>query len=516
MLKIYCFYRSTLCLPLLSSLCDPPCSLWLNICIVLLVVGRATAEPPKATRTPLFVSVELNVGESQKVTLRDGSQATVKLVDLNETRDSLRGAVRSAVATVEVNGERVQLTSANYRLPNRVAGVQIDCPITRGYVQNANRANIWAIAKDVRLRLWPADSPLVEPDTFSYPAQQRWFASGTQMANEPVYVDGGEVPTNKTIYYHYGLDIGGAEGAVDVVAATDGLIVSAADKTLDGYQQTPVAPRYDVVYLLDDRGWFYRYSHLQSIDKEIIPGRTVKRGERIGVLGKEGGSGGWSHLHFDINARQPSGAYGIEDGYAFLWEAYLREYKPEILAVARPHKLAAVGETVLLDGARSWSRGGEIKSYAWTFTDGSTQAGPTIERTYDTPGAYSEVLQVTDAKGNTAYDFAVVQVIDPKRPQELPPSIQAAYSPTFGIKPGDEVTFQTRSFRTKRGGETWHFGDGKPVAVKSDGNAKQLAKDGFAVTKQRFEKPGQHLVRVEHTADNGMKATAHLVVVVEP
>ena len=116
-----------------------------------------------------------------------------------------------------------------------------------------------------------------------------------------------------------------------------------------------------------------------------------------------------------------------------------------------------------------------------------------------------------------AYDFAVVQVIDAKRPKELPPSIQAAYSPTFGIKPGDEVTFQVRSFRTKRGGETWHFGDGtKPVHVTSDGNAKQLAKDGFAITSHRFEKPGQHLVRVEHTADNGMKATAHLAVVVEP
>ena len=38
------------------------------------------------------------------------------------------------------------------------------------------------------------DSPLMNPGTFRYPAKQRWFASGTQMANEPVHVDGGEVP----------------------------------------------------------------------------------------------------------------------------------------------------------------------------------------------------------------------------------------------------------------------------------------------------------------------------------
>ncbi len=83
-------------------------------------------------------------------------------------------------------------------------------------------------------------------------------------------------------------------------------------------------------------------------------GRGVKMGQRIGVLGKEGGSGGWSHLHFDITGRQPSGKWGIIEGYAFLWEAYRNEYQPKLLAVARPHHLAAVGEKVVLDGSRSW------------------------------------------------------------------------------------------------------------------------------------------------------------------
>ncbi len=44
------------------------------------------------------------------------------------------------------------------------------------------------------------------------------------MANVPVFVDGGEVPGSKNIYYHYGLDFGGAEGLVDVISATDGLV----------------------------------------------------------------------------------------------------------------------------------------------------------------------------------------------------------------------------------------------------------------------------------------------------
>jgi murein DD-endopeptidase MepM/ murein hydrolase activator NlpD len=74
-------------------------------------------------------------------------------------------------------------------------------------------------------------------------------------------------------------------------------------------------------------------------------------GQKIATLGKEGGSGGWSHLHYEILSRQPSGRLGTLEGYAFLWEAYLRQYKPHVIAVARPHQAVLVGEKVLLDGA---------------------------------------------------------------------------------------------------------------------------------------------------------------------
>jgi murein DD-endopeptidase MepM/ murein hydrolase activator NlpD len=200
------------------------------------------------------------------------------------------------------------------------------------------------------------------------------------MANEPTYVDGGEQPgTRLSIYYHHGLDIGGAEGLVNVVAATAGLVVSVGDERLTGFQDTPVAPRYDVVYLLDARGWFYRYSHLYSIAPEVKLGRHIAMGSPIGILGKEGGSGGWSHLHFGINGRQPSGKWGIIDGYAFLWQAALREQQLEVIAVARPHHFVAVGEPARLDGSRSWSATGKIQSYEWTATRTSCGRGTNDE-----------------------------------------------------------------------------------------------------------------------------------------
>lgn len=468
------------------------------------------AEPPLPTRAPLVRVVDLSFGDSQEVKLCDDTKVRVKLVGLQENRDEIRAAVRSARVKVEVDGKLLTIASGNYHLPQTFGGVRIDCPITRGYLENSNR-DAWGLVKDARLRLWPANSPLLRPGTFLYPVKQRWFASLTHMANEPCFVDGGEDPAVRRIYYHYGLDIGGAEALVEVLAATDGLVVSAGKARLEGYEKTPVDPRYDVVYILDERGWYYRYSHLHSFDSAIKPGARVKMGQKIGLLGKEGGSGGWSHLHFDITSRQPSGKWGIQEGYAFLWEAYQRQYQPKIIAVARPHHFIRSGDRVTLDGSRSWSADGTIARFDWTFCDGSTATGPSVTRIYPKSGSYSEILKVTDASGRIDYDFAVVHVLDRDHPERRYPTVHAVYSPTFGIKPGDAVTFKVRAFNTTDGEETWDFGDGTaPVKVKSDGNAVKLAKDGYAVTTHRFQKPGHYLVRVERANQAGVKAIGRL------
>jgi murein DD-endopeptidase MepM/ murein hydrolase activator NlpD len=509
----------------------------LLLATLLLAVGvplRADdAAVPK--ETALVRVVDLNVGESAEVTLSDGTKARVKLIDVQETRDTVCFAVRRADVTVEVDGQRAKLVSATYQLPVSVGNVQIDCSITKGYNDNGT-ASFWGLDRDARLRLWPAGSPWIAPDSFLYPVKQKWFASDTQMANVPGFVDGGERAGKRRIYYPSGLDIGGSEGLVEVVAATAGLVVSAGTVVLDGHKNdTPVAPRYDVVYLLDGRGWYYRYSHLKEIDRQIVPGRVVSKGDRIGLLGKEGGSGGWSHLHFEIKSRQPSGKWGTQEGYAFLWEAYRRQHQPKLIAVARPHHLLWTGETVTLDAGKSWSAAGKIARYQWQFGDGSTAEGPQVKRTYDTPGRHSEVLRVTDDAGNVSYDFAVVLVADRGQPDRLVPSIHANYAPTLGLRPGDPVTFKVRTFNLPRpaldktppspplpkggmGGtkEIWDFGDGSPkVEVQSDGNAVQLAPDGYAVTTHRFQKPGDYVVRVERANAFGVKAVGHLHVHVE-
>ncbi len=462
-----------------------------------------------ATGQPQMHVVDLDAGSIEKVALADGKTATVRLLSTSDTRDQVRGAVRAAMVQVEINGARAALTCGNYRLPVVVGGVRVDCAVTKAYYSNS-KADYWRLVKDARLRLWPEASPLVAAGSMIYPVRQRWFATQTQMANEPTYVDGDERFSAQPIYYHSGLDIGGAEGLTEVISATDGIAIGVGTDLPERYRAATFGPRYDAVYVLDGRGWYHCYLHLHSIDPALKAGERVKMGQPIGLLGKEGDSGGWSHLHYEIRGNEPSGQTGNVEGYAFLWEAYGREYRPDVIAVARPHQAALVGEKVVLDGSRSWSASGKIDRYEWAFTDGGTASGASVEHVYAKAGTYSEILKVTDSHGRIAYDFATVDVLDPAHRDRRPPTIHVAFWPTTDLRPEQAVTFKVRTFGTTDGQESWDFGDGTAAATtKSDGSV-ELAKDGYAAVTHAFGKSGDYLVRANRTNGRGESAVGRL------
>jgi len=483
---------------------------------LLMLVSLVLSCNRPAEIAPIRVVAEMDIGESKKITLSNGDQVKLTLLEISVERDSLRNAIRSVQVKLNIEGEEVSLGCGNYQLPVEVGKVQIDCPIVKDYYTNSSQDR-WGLSKDARFRLWPEGSPLIEPGTFVYPVKQRWFANMTQSGNEPCYVDWGEDPDSESIYYHSGHDIGGAEGMDEIVSATDGLVISSLGDTLEGYDDFPGDIRRDVVWVLTDWEWYIRYSHLDSTDPAIQPGSRVSMGQRIGFMGKQGGSGGWVHLHFELKNRETaSGSWGTEDAYAYLWEAYVGQYDPDLIAVARPHKLVWTGQQTTLDGGRSKSLAGEVVSWEWTFTDGTTADGLTQVRSYARPGEYSEILKVTDSGGNVDYDFTVVQVYDRENPGKYIPVLQPAYHPTMDIHPGDPVTFLVRSFNVETGNEVWDFGDGSPQdTVRSVAPTRQNYTEGkFAETVHSFTEPGDYIVKVERSDMNGIRAVAHLHVVV--
>lgn len=475
---------------------------------------------------PEYLTIDLDRGESRTIELRDGTTVDIELKELRHEFDSYRRAVRKAEVNLEIDGREIVLGSGLYNLPRTIGEIQIDCPVTFAWIhqRGGSEFNPWSMEKEARFRIWPRKSAWIDPDSFKYPVEARWFSSDTQMTNDPCYVDHSDVkrktdPAGTNIYYHYGLDVGGSEGNTVIRSAVDGLVLSSADQTLKDYlENTPVAPRYDVIYILDARGWIYRHSHFHSIHPKIKPGYRVKKGQELGKLGKEGGSGGWTHFHFDINRIQPSGRYGSEDGYAFYWQSYFTSHPSPLEAVARPHRLTLPGEEVVLDGGKSLSMLDPESplEYSWILSDGSTTKGQKTIKKYNKPGFYNEILKVKDEQGNLDYDFCPVFVVDPSlEAEDQPHTIHAAYHPTMRIKAGQEITFKVRSFNIapEDGREIWNFGDGSPFReVCSDGNAETHNPNGYAVTSHVYEKPGHYLVTVSRTSSRGFTATTHLEV----
>src|SRR5262245_19086746 len=99
-----------------------------TLLVAVLLSGADGKEEP---RKPPFATVDLDRNETQEVRLADGTRAKVKLLDVEESRDSLRSAIRQARVKVYINGTTTTLTSGNYRLPVTVAGVHLDCPATK-------------------------------------------------------------------------------------------------------------------------------------------------------------------------------------------------------------------------------------------------------------------------------------------------------------------------------------------------------------------------------------------------
>lgn len=143
-------------------------------------------------------------------------------------------------------------------------------------------------------------------------------------------------------------------------------------------------------------------------------------------------------------------------------------------------------------------------------TDGDKASGERVEKAYWRSGTFSEILKIADDHGGAAYDFETVNVPDPKHPDQVPPSIQAAYWPTMGITPGQPVTFKVRTFGTTDGEESWSFGGSATAITRSDGNVEEHAKNGFAAATHAFNKPGDYIVRVKRLNRLDQKAIVYL------
>ena len=150
------------------------------------------AEVPPRLDWP-YATVDLNVGQSASVKLPNGRQAAVKLLRL--TGDPRPGAACGSRSPGDRGDQRKtghphfgQLSLADHG-GRRASGL-----LGRARLRAAGQEPLGAGTTTPGCGCGPCGAPWIQPGTFVYPLRQRWFASATQMANEPVFVDGGEEP----------------------------------------------------------------------------------------------------------------------------------------------------------------------------------------------------------------------------------------------------------------------------------------------------------------------------------
>jgi len=428
----------------------------------------------------------LDPGETYVLHLKDGSDREIRLVSVGEYRDHVMDRVRRADARVEINGQPLALHCAPYVMPAEIAGIRIQADTTSQWVE---------LPKRVQLSIWDAADPIVDTHKLRFPMPAyRLFSHGTQSYNEVVHLGTrDDTPAGPKQYHNYGEDWAGYEGTEEIVCCADGEVVRVGDWS---------------VCIEDPDGFIWDYCHFDSIAPSLKVGDQVKQGHALGILGKTGPSGRFSHLHVGtyispehLQADQMNRRLNL---YPWFITAYEAEFKHHLYAVARPHQLALTGEKVVLDGRNSLSFGSRIVSYRWEFHDGQTVSAPVAERTYPSPGTYAAALWVQDESGAEDVDFCTVKVFTEHAPENHVPTIFMTHTPTAAVLPGQPVRF--RCWLQKPDAEetmTIDFGDGTRIEKY----------ESFSELDHTFRKPGIHIVTASTNVD-GLPITQKQKVVV--
>ncbi len=151
---------------------------------------------------------------------------------------------------------------------------------------------------------------------------------------------------------------------------------------------------------------------------------------------------------------------------------------------------------VSFDASGSSDSDGSIASYAWTFGDGWSTSGVTASHTYDSTGAYTAQLTVTDDDGATDTANRTIQVSAASPVSNNSPSAGFTASPTSGSAPL-AVSFDASGSSDSDGSiasYAWTFGDG--------------GSSSGVTTSHTYNSTGTYTAQLTVTDDDGATDTA--------
>jgi heat shock protein HslJ len=176
--------------------------------------------------------------------------------------------------------------------------------------------------------------------------------------------------------------------------------------------------------------------------------------------------------------------------------------EPPAAVITGPSE-AMVGEINRFDGSTSTSEIG-ISGYSWDYGDGTTGAGPVVEKVYTDPGTYQVALTVTDKLGQSGSAMHEI-TITAQPPEQIPPTA-AIEGPSEGFV-AEPVTFSAEgsiSGSSPIASFSWDYGDGSSSPSSPNSTVTTL-----------YENPGTFTVTVTATDANGLSDSASMEIVID-
>jgi murein DD-endopeptidase MepM/ murein hydrolase activator NlpD len=408
---------------------------------------------------------ELNKDETQEFIHIEGETkivSKIRLLDVRHFRETNLWFSKKAEPAnyyraevdLDINGNLVTVVARPYQSPVVVNGLRIYIEVTKPWATKADFAALKNVEREVRLAVRSASEPW-GPTEMLFPIKNyRWRSNTYQNTWLSL------VPYN-TVYYHRGEDFGAIPDKLDVIAPFDGVITQSPLPDGDGKSNTiAITNKYGITCKL-------AHMNTESIDAKMVTGKKVKAGEVIGKTGMTwGGKKAQKtdhHFHFDFWY----GDFRIS-AFPYVMDAYFRDYKDSVLAIAGGYQYAKAGDEVVLDASRSLTQTGEKPvAYEWIVKDGQRITGDVVKLKYNAPGLYSEELLVKMADGSVDRDFVQVRIYGNQDTGRNLVKGHAYYYPLRGICSGAPVTFRSRISGTD---EPVHidFGDGVGAVIKDE------------------------------------------------
>ena len=400
---------------------------------------------------------------------------------------------RDAQVDLLVDGQALTIWCAPYQLPVTFCGLTIEAdlvPAAAGGIQAI------PIQKAVRLAALSADRPWMA-EAFSFPMPDgRWHASNyTHTWNGFVHVVEYRQPAS--VYYHRGEDFGAYPDRHPFVAGIDGVLTVCPPAGGDGDSN---------VLMVENRemGVCCYHANAHTVDAKLRAGDAVERDRPLALTGNTWAGHSVSDPHLHVGFYQ-AGADEVESAmntYACMVRAYRERFPDELLPVAGGYRFVRAGESIELTARRSIAcdDSGDVR-YRWLFTDGTASEGEAVQKRYAAAGVYTEILEMTDDAGRTAFDTVMVYVSDGVC--SMLPFATINIWPVRGIRAGQ--TAELLVYPSRMTQAEIDFGDGSRQALAC-GDRNDI--------RHAWEKPGHYAVTVRGRGE-GCQGVFSIVVAVD-